>query len=145
MAQRQSAAEYVMYESCMTVLVRGAVKAQPALDRKMADAVNAKMAGRSLKLTDQGLKAGSSLMGSTRRGAERGELLERHPPFIFITDISQSTIEIESRVGRLPRIAAGSLRKTLGKCPGFLKEKVARISGVGRLRFFQFFAKAVPV
>jgi hypothetical protein len=62
-AQRQSAAEYVMYESCMTVLVRGAVKAQPALDKKIADAVNAKMAGqgyslRSLKLTDQGLVKG---------------------------------------------------------------------------------------
>jgi hypothetical protein len=62
-AERQSAAEYVMYESCMTVLVRGEVKAQPALDRKIADAVNAKMAGqgyslRSLKLTDQGLVRG---------------------------------------------------------------------------------------
>jgi hypothetical protein len=62
-AERQSAAEYVMYESCMTVLVRGEVKAQPALDRKIADAVNAKMSGqgyslRSLKLTDQGLVKG---------------------------------------------------------------------------------------
>ena len=61
--QRQSVAEYVMYESCMTVLVRGEVKAHPELDKKISDAVNAKMAGqgyslRDLKLTDQGLVKG---------------------------------------------------------------------------------------
>lgn len=62
-AQRQALAETVMYETCMTVLVRGELKAQPALDRKISDAVNAKMASqgyslRDLRLTDQGLIKG---------------------------------------------------------------------------------------
>ncbi|MET0308882.1 MAG: hypothetical protein ABW023_09275, partial [Sphingomonas sp.] len=61
-AERQSLAEYVMYETCMTVLVRGELKSRPELDKKLSDAVNAKMAGqgyslRSLRLTDQGLVA----------------------------------------------------------------------------------------
>lgn len=59
-SQRQTVAEYIMYETSMTVLVRGELKAHPELDKKVSDAVNAKMAGqgyslRSLKLTNQGL------------------------------------------------------------------------------------------
>jgi hypothetical protein len=62
-AQRQSVAEYVMYETCMTVLVRGELKSHPDLDRKVSDAVNAKMIGegyalRDLALTDRGLTKG---------------------------------------------------------------------------------------
>jgi hypothetical protein len=62
-AQRQALAEYVMYETCMTVLVRGELKSHPELDEKVSDAVNAKMVGqgyslRDLTLTDQGLTKG---------------------------------------------------------------------------------------
>jgi hypothetical protein len=62
-AQRQTVAEYVMYETCMTVLVRGELKAHPELDKKVSDAVNAKMTGqgyslRGLQLTNQGLVRG---------------------------------------------------------------------------------------
>jgi len=61
--ERQSAAEYVMYETCMTVLVRNELRLRPDLDKRISDAVDMKMAEqgyalRDLKLTDQGLIKG---------------------------------------------------------------------------------------
>ena len=57
---RQSFAEYVMYETCMTVLTRSQLSSRPDLDKTLADAVNAKMSTqgydlRHLRLTDRGL------------------------------------------------------------------------------------------
>jgi hypothetical protein len=62
-AERQSLAEYVMYETCMTVLVRQEIKSRPELDQKLSDAVNARMTKqgyplRELRLTDDGLVKG---------------------------------------------------------------------------------------
>jgi hypothetical protein len=59
-AERQEAAEYVMYETCMTVMVRNQLGSRPDLDKGVSDAVNSKMSGqgyslRILRLTDQGL------------------------------------------------------------------------------------------
>ncbi|HEY4276315.1 MAG TPA: hypothetical protein VGM68_12575 [Rhizomicrobium sp.] len=59
-AERQSTAEYVMYETCMTLLVRGELGSRPDLDKRVSDAVNIKMTGqgyslRDLRLTDEGL------------------------------------------------------------------------------------------
>lgn len=58
--QRQSVAEYIMYETCMAVLVRTTVEAHPELLKAVADAANEKMLAqgiplRSLALTDDGL------------------------------------------------------------------------------------------